>query len=588
MPSSNDVVLNSYERFKELLKYFYAQSSFNYAAGGMGPVNTLPDPGIPTTSDEAGRLSLFHLEKLLRQPLHIFEMEFTINFGRLYMGLPGGMKKIHSSRTFLNTKPSIVADRCTYIAIKTPKLKPTERLAIFADLTSREVGKRTIIKQFTSYFTWAKEDAALKSLRLGIIREGGIQFIPEARYRFIDLGLSSDENTPSFLKLIDDLKTYGASLPNPSDTASVAPVQQLGTTESIPPSKPSQIQTRKEPSRIEIKQPHNWIIFGAPGTGKSHTLDRIISRLPSDANSHRITFYPDYTYSQFVGTYKPIPVRRAIPADTGNEKEEAREDITYRFVPGPFVKTLVDALLHPKQPQILIIEEINRADPASVFGNVFQLLDRKANGVSEYPVDVSDDLQDYLQNALGDNPEATRLLARLVGSHHMDSFECDRIAIPSNMYIWATMNSADQGVFAMDTAFKRRWTFKYLPLNGLDSDPAEELSPLEKEWEAIRNGINGILKKNGRDIPEDKLLGRYFLNKADLSDRRAFTEAFGSKVVMYLFEDAARYCRNAIFKDTNGSGQLYLGDLLANLDLAPDSGDLGIFKENVRATAKDE
>ncbi|AFI62268.1 LlaI.2 [Bifidobacterium animalis subsp. animalis IM386] len=581
MPSANDVVLSSCGCFKELLKYFYAQSSFDYAAGGMGSINTLPAPGIPVTGDEARRLSLFHLEKLLRQPLHIFGMEFTINFGRLSMGLPGGMRKISSTNAFLNTKPSIVADCCTYIAIKTPYLKPTERLAIFADLTCRKVGKRMIGKQFTSYFTWAKEDAALKSLRLGIIREGGIQFMPEARYRFVDLGLSSDENTPSFLKLLDDLKTYGARLPKPSKTASAGPAQQLVAPEATSVPEPSQLPTRKEPPRIEIRQPRNWIIFGAPGTGKSHTIDRIINALPSDVGSRRITFYPDYTYSQFVGTYKPIPVRRAIPAGAGDAKEVAGEDITYRFVAGPFVKTLVDALLHPRQPQILIIEEINRAEPASVFGNVFQLLDRKASGVSEYPVDVSDDLQDYLQATLENNPEATRLLARLVGSRRVDSFECDRIAIPSNMYIWATMNSADQGVFAMDTAFKRRWTFKYLPLDGLDPGPAEESSPLQREWETIREGINGMLKKNGRDIPEDKLLGRYFLNKTDLKDRRAFTEAFGSKVVMYLFEDAARYCRDAIFKDTSGSGQLYLGDLLANLDLAPNSSDLGIFKENV-------
>lgn len=167
------------------------------------------------------------------------------------------MRKISSTNTFLNTKPSIVADCCTYIAIKTPYLKPTERLAIFADLTCRKVGKRMIGKQFTSYFTWAKEDAALKSLRLGIIREGGIQFMPEARYRFVDLGLSSDENTPSFLKLLDDLKTYGARLPKPSKTASAGPAQQLMAPEATSVPEPSQLPTRKEPPRIEIRQPRN-------------------------------------------------------------------------------------------------------------------------------------------------------------------------------------------------------------------------------------------------------------------------------------------------------------------------------------------
>ena len=234
----------------------------------------------------------------------------------------------------------------------------------------------------------------------------------------------------------------------------------------------------------------------------------------------RVTFHPNYSYAQFVGTYKPVQ-------DSADENQ-----IKYEYIPGPFMRIYVAAKQNPSQNFLLLIEEINRANVAAVFGDVFQLLDRDENGNSEYPVAVSEDIKKYLAKN---------------GIHE------DELKIPSNMYIWATMNSADQGVFPMDTAFKRRWEFEYI---GIDENEDKvkgyeiPISATKKvNWNDLRKAINNKLITIG--INEDKLLGPFFLSKTVLDSAldkgMDFVKLFESKVLMYLFEDAAKMKAKQLF-----------------------------------------
>jgi len=283
---------------------------------------------------------------------------------------------------------------------------------------------------------------------------------------------------------------------------------------------------------LDLQFQRNRIIFGAPGTGKSYTIDKEKNELLEKGGTYeRVTFHPDYTYANFVGTYKPVP---------------CADGITYEYVPGPFMRTLVKALKNGQEgegkqkPHLLIIEEINRANVAAVFGDVFQLLDREENEVSEYPIQATEDMKKYLAKEL-----------------KVPASVCEEIKIPDNMFIWATMNSADQGVFPMDTAFKRRWDFTYLGINSSEDGIAGKKVILGTgeyrrvvEWNALRKAINKELLKF--KVNEDKLMGPYFISKKNLGegtdiDAVRFTRIFKNKVLMYLFDDAAKQKRPSLF-----------------------------------------
>lgn len=268
--------------------------------------------------------------------------------------------------------------------------------------------------------------------------------------------------------------------------------------------------------------PHNRITFGAPGTGKSFQLNEDAKFFGT--NFERVTFHPNYSYAQFVGTYKPIQ-------DSSDEKQ-----ITYQYVPGPFIRIYAAAKQNPNNNYLLLIEEINRANVAAVFGDVFQLLDRNADGESEYKVAASEDIKKYLAKK---------------GIYE------DELSIPSNMYIWATMNSADQGVFPMDTAFKRRWEFEYIGIDDNEDKVKDYEIPINSNqkvnWNELRKAINTRLIE--MSINEDKLLGPFFLSKTVLENAldnpENFVKLFKSKVIMYLFEDAAKMKVKQLFKIDN-------------------------------------
>ncbi|MBE6498054.1 MAG: hypothetical protein E7Z81_07220 [Methanobrevibacter sp.] len=288
---------------------------------------------------------------------------------------------------------------------------------------------------------------------------------------------------------------------------------------------------KKISKHFESSKKRNLIYFGAPGTGKSYSLnqdkEKLLKSFPD--NYERVTFHPDYSYANFVGTFKPYPDGK---------------DIIYKYVPGPFMRILKKALENPDKPYLLIIEEINRANVAAVFGDVFQLLDRTEKHESVYPIDTTEDMKLYLNQ--------------------------DKIFLPQNLFIWATMNSADQGVFPMDTAFKRRWDFKYFAINNdenLIKDTYVNLNNTKVNWNDLRKAINDELLSY--KINEDKCIGPFFAfneyhNKEIPTD--IFKDTFKSKIIMYLFEDAARSKRNDMFSGAKTKNYVTYSEICDKFD----------------------
>lgn len=460
------------------------------------------------------------------------------------------------------------------------------------------------------------------------------------------------------------------SLNNPFGTISDIPVEKFRNSEYIEP--PYEINKNPENkdicfnTNIKCRLPRNRIIFGAPGTGKSFLINDELTDLLNefnvgDDNYERVTFHPDYSYANFVGTYKPvmdyssvqtldektktnleflknsnksaqekydffydneqdigltrIPILIGIATDEpfhtkksagddaandnivernhgialrkyvqlkGENSDVKSSEISYKYVPGPFMRMYVEALRNAQKvakgdeeprPFLLIIEEINRANVAAVFGDVFQLLDRK-NNVSEYPIQASEDIKQYLAEQLGGNLK-----------------DYAKIRIPDNMFIWATMNSADQGVFPMDTAFKRRWDFTYLGIDDNDEELKDKFVSMihhgeQKfvEWNSLRMAINEFLANE--KINEDKQLGPYFIAKdivvpatGNEIDKDKFNDVFKHKVLMYLFDDAAKQKRSKLFEGIPAESSRY-----SKICKAFEEKGVDIFHTSIRDT----
>ena len=372
----------------------------------------------------------------------------------------------------------------------------------------------------------------------------------------------------------------------------------------------------KDISISNTSQSRQIIYYGAPGTGKSHA----INTLTSTKSVIRTTFHPDSDYSTFVGAYKPTTEEQERYNDSGVpviyhdgvHKGEPIKDkvIVYDFVEQAFLKAYEEAwkkfFANPEAPEdeFLVIEEINRGNCAQIFGDLFQLLDRNQYGYSEYPITADNDISKHLKNVfaeaelkLVDHDIINQMYNRGDGDVAQKVLNGDILLLPKNLYIWATMNTSDQSLFPIDSAFKRRWDWKYQPITkGMDADGHDLNWRLEIDdehqydwWSVICNINSKIIGKLTKS--EDKKLGYFFCkaNSKGVIDKDIFVE----KVLFYLWNEILKdyepsqdflkdeslkgendgYLSYDLFYDTTSGKAKIIGDrvnhLLANLKIEP-------------------
>ena len=323
------------------------------------------------------------------------------------------------------------------------------------------------------------------------------------------------------------------------------------------PSEENLEDSSTEESNIQFNG-RNILLYGVPGSGKSFTIKE--EYCDDESRLERLVFHPDYTYSDFVGQILPS-VSQGV--------------VNYEFKPGPFTRILKNAYENPSTEYFLIIEEINRVNAPAIFAEIFQLLDRDGSGISEYGISNLD----ISKIVYGDDNQKVRL--------------------PSNLNIIATMNTSDQNVFTLDTAFQRRWEMRMIENDMDDADPnfvnmkILDTGVTWKKFNVVMNGI--ILKKNVRiTSSEDKRLGIYFINKYDLiynddelkDDENKRKQAiqdnsrFPEKVLKYLWDDAFKFTREDVF-DTNI--YLSLEDVIREFKKLKGNERFSVFKEEIQS-----
>lgn len=332
------------------------------------------------------------------------------------------------------------------------------------------------------------------------------------------------------------------------------------------------------------------IYFGAPGTGKSHEIKDQIKK----HKSFRITFHPDTDYSSFVGAYKPTSVEvpmlttlgeKAIPVKDMEGNPLTENKIIYTYVKQAFLNAYIEAWKEQAnetpQPVYLVIEEINRGNCAQIFGDIFQLLDRNDAGFSDYAIVPDTDLSRHVKKDLeklviADREKINGIYEECEADMVDKVLKGEVLLLPNNLYIWATMNTSDQSLFPIDSAFKRRWDWKYIKIANAQKNWQIKVGTNSYDWWQFVQAINYFVFDATQS--EDKNLG-YFFAKAKNGIINA--ETFVSKVIFYLYTD--------VFKDYGFSGDIFKGvnddemtfQSFYNADGSPCESQIIRFIENV-------
>ncbi len=319
-------------------------------------------------------------------------------------------------------------------------------------------------------------------------------------------------------------------------------------------------KTENNEHKRQEKNSLQQIFYGAPGTGKSYT----INRETEGEDVIRTTFHPDTDYSTFVGAYKPTTIEeevmtvigtKAVPVENVDGSHRKESKIVYEFVQQAFLQAYVAAWkkyaeANGEEPrkQFLVIEEINRGNCAQIFGDLFQLLDRNAQGFSDYPIMADADMKRQLKKTFAglSLAEADSINAMYKGRDVCrEVLEGAILLLPGNLYIWATMNTSDQSLFPIDSAFKRRWDWTYRPISDAREGWKIKANGNLYDWWTFLEKIND--KVGSLTNSEDKKLG-YFFCKAD-SENIISAATFVGKVIFYLWND--------VFKDYEFSDTIF-------------------------------
>ena len=318
-----------------------------------------------------------------------------------------------------------------------------------------------------------------------------------------------------------------------------------------------------------IKGGRNIILYGVPGAGKSYTIETEYCK--DEDKMERLVFHPDYTYSDFVGQILP----------SIDESGESKT-IQYKFEAGPFTTLLKKAYRDPENKYYLIIEEINRGNAPAIFGDVFQLLDRKPDGTSMYGITNAD-----IAKIVYDDPN-------------------HKVRIPSNMSILCTMNTSDQNVFTLDTAFQRRWNMRLIENTFRDNDALANVKILDTTvtWKAFQETINEIILNTNVRLTsaEDKRLGTHFVVEEDLKyndkadkgtgqeqiDAKLENRRFAEKVIKYLWDDAFKFNRESLFNVRDNGTNNSLEAIIRSFLGAKGDARFDIFLDNIKKTMIDE
>lgn len=339
-----------------------------------------------------------------------------------------------------------------------------------------------------------------------------------------------------------------------------------------------------------LDKPLQQIYFGAPGTGKSHEIKDQIKK----HKSFRITFHPDTDYSSFVGAYKPTSVEvpmlttlgeKAIPVKDMEGNPLTENKIIYTYVKQAFLNAYIEAWKEREnenpQPVFLVIEEINRGNCAQIFGDIFQLLDRNDAGFSDYAIvpdtDLSRHVKKDLEKLVIANREKINAIYEECEADMVDKvLKGEVLLLPNNLYIWATMNTSDQSLFPIDSAFKRRWDWKYIKIADAQKNWQIKVGTKNYDWWQFVQAINYFVFDATQS--EDKNLG-YFFAKAKNGIISA--ETFVSKVMFYLYTDVFKDYgfSGDIFKGTNGEEMTFQS--FYNADGSANEAQIACFIENV-------